>query len=97
LSCGCPAAKCIVSGRSSFAALENNSMAHKAEIGLHRARVELVAHNPKWAECFSEEKELLPKILGEKILDLRHIGSTSAPGILAKPILDMLAAVKGTG
>ena len=69
-------------------------MAHKAEIGLHRGTVKLVAHNPKWAECFSEEKELLAKILGEKILDLRHIGSTSVPGILAKPILDILAAVK---
>lgn len=69
-------------------------MAHKAEIGLQRGTVKLVAHNPKWAECFSEEKELLSKTLGEKILDLRHIGSTSIPGILAKPILDILAAVK---
>ena len=87
-------AKFIVSGRSSFAALENDSMAHKAEIGLQRGTVKLVAHNPKWAERFSEEKELLAKILGEKTLDLRHIGSTSVPGILAKPILDILAAVK---
>jgi len=69
-------------------------MAHKAEIGLHRGTVKLVAHNPKWAEYFSKEKELLFKILGEKIVDLRHIGSTSIPGIPAKPILDILAAVK---
>src|SRR4029077_10226483 len=69
-------------------------MAHKAEIGLHRGTVKLVAHDPKWAECFSEEKELLAKILGEKVLDLRQIGSTSVPGILANPILDIVAAVK---
>lgn len=69
-------------------------MAHKAEIGLHRGTVKLVAHNPKWTECFSEEKELLSKTMGEKILDLRHIGSTSIPGMLAKPILDILAGVK---
>jgi hypothetical protein len=49
-------------------------MARKAEIGLHRGTVKLVAHNPKWAECFSEEKELLFKTVVEKILDLRHIG-----------------------
>jgi len=69
-------------------------MVHKAEIGLRRGTVKLVAHNPKWAECFSEEKELLLKTLGQKILDLRHIGSTAIPGILAKPILDILAAVR---
>jgi GrpB-like predicted nucleotidyltransferase (UPF0157 family) len=68
-------------------------MAHKGEIGLHRGTVKLVAHHPKWAEYFSKEKQLLSKILGEKVLDIRHIGSTSIPGIPAKPILDILAAV----
>jgi GrpB-like predicted nucleotidyltransferase (UPF0157 family) len=69
-------------------------MAPKSEIGLGRGRVKLVAHHPKWAEYFLEEKQLLFKILGEKVLDIRHIGSTSIPGIPAKPILDILAAVK---
>jgi GrpB-like predicted nucleotidyltransferase (UPF0157 family) len=69
-------------------------MARKGEIGLRRGTVKLVAHHPKWAEYFSEEKQLLFKLLGEKVLDIRHIGSTSIPGISAKPILDMLAAVK---
>ena len=69
-------------------------MAHKGEIGLHSGTVELIAHHPKWAEYFSKEKQLLFKILGEKVLDIRHIGSTSIPGIRAKPILDILAGVK---
>lgn len=63
------------------------------DIGLPRGTVKLVAHDPKWAEYFSEEKQLLSKILGAKVLDIRHIGSTSIAGMPAKPILDILAAV----
>ena len=69
-------------------------MDHKVEIGLHRGTVKLVAHDPEWAGYFSEEKEILFNILGHKILDVRHIGSTSIPGMLAKPIIDILVAVK---
>ena len=69
-------------------------MARKGEIGLRRGTVKLVAHHPKWAEYFSEEEQLLFKILGEKVLDIRHIGSTSVSGTPAKPILDILAAVE---
>ena len=66
----------------------------QADIGLHRGTVKLLAYDPKWAEYFSQEKELLSKTLREKVLDIRHIGSTSIAGMPAKPILDILAAVK---
>jgi GrpB-like predicted nucleotidyltransferase (UPF0157 family) len=56
--------------------------------------VKLVAHNPKWAKYFSQEKELLSTVLKERVLEIRHIGSTSILGMPAKPILDILAAVK---
>ena len=69
-------------------------MARKGEVGLRRGEVKIVAHNPKWAQYFRKEKQLLFKILGENVLDIRHIGSTSIPGLPAKPILDILAAVK---
>jgi len=69
-------------------------MDRKGEIGLRRGTVKLVAHHAKWAEYFGEEKQLLLKILGEKVLDIRHIGSTSISGVPAKPILDILAAVE---
>ena len=64
------------------------------EIGLHRGTVRLVSHNPKWAEYFCAEKELLLGVIGEKIIDIRHVGSTSIPGIPAKPIIDMIAATE---
>ena len=64
------------------------------EIGLPRWTVKVVAHHPKWAEHFRQEKEILFQIMGLKLLDVRHIGSTSIPAMPAKPIVDILAAVK---
>jgi GrpB-like predicted nucleotidyltransferase (UPF0157 family) len=43
-------------------------MAQKGEIGLQRGTAKLVAHDPRGAESFIEEKELLLNLLGEKIL-----------------------------
>jgi len=63
-------------------------------VGLQRGTVKLVAHDTKWAEYFRNEKELLSRILAERVLDTRHIGSTSIAGIPAKPILDIMVAVK---
>ena len=69
-------------------------MALKGEIGLRRGTVRLVAHHSGWAANFDGEKQLLLKTLGEKVVDIRHIGSTSIPGMPAKPIIDILAAVQ---
>ncbi|SRR6266566_1676531 len=64
------------------------------EIGLSRWTVKVVAHHPKWAEYFRQEKEILFQIMGPKLLAIRHTGSTSIPAMPAKPIVDILAAVK---
>ena len=69
-------------------------MAYGNEIGLHRAVVRIVPYHPKWAEYFGKEKELLLKMMGESVLDIRHIGSTSIVGMPAKPILDILVGVR---
>ena len=69
-------------------------MVYGDEIGLHRATVRIVPYDPTWAEYFRREKELLLKVLGETVLDVRHIGSTSIGGMPAKPILDILAGVR---
>ncbi len=63
-------------------------------IGLKRGTVKLVPHNPKWAELFDEEKQLLKKTFGDTILAIEHIGSTAIPGISAKPIIDINVGVE---
>jgi GrpB-like predicted nucleotidyltransferase (UPF0157 family) len=69
-------------------------MSEIVHIGLSNRTVKLVDHEPAWAECFIQEKELLVAVCAGKILDIRHIGSTAIPGIPAKPIIDMVAAVR---
>ena len=51
----------------------------------------LVAHNPKWRQRFEAEAEIVAAAFGPAVVAIHHIGSTAIPGILAKPIIDMLA------
>lgn len=63
-------------------------------IGLRRGTVELIPHNPKWAELFKEEKQVLKKTFGNVIIGIEHIGNTAIAGIPAKPIIDINVAVE---
>ena len=63
-------------------------------IGLKRGTVRVVPYNPDWLMCFQAERDLLRNTLGSKVLEIRHIGSTAIPGMPAKPIIDILMAVR---
>lgn len=59
--------------------------------------VEVVEHSPRWAEDFEE----VAAVLREALTDVRsavveHVGSTSVPGLAAKPILDVDVIVDAT-
>ncbi|MDD4033570.1 MAG: GrpB family protein, partial [Bacteroidales bacterium] len=59
----------------------------------------LTKHNPAWSELFLQEKDLIAgrlvqkKKCAENTLRIRHIGSTSIPGIMAKPTIDILLEI----
>ena len=57
-------------------------------------KIHIEEHNPEWFEQFEFEKKQLCGMLGDAILGIEHIGSTSIPGIWAKPIVDILIGVK---
>ena len=62
-------------------------------IGLKRGEIRLEPHNPEWAKLYEQERARIAAALGPHVLDLQHVGSTAIPGISAKPILDIAAAV----
>lgn len=56
--------------------------------------VELVPHNPEWSRLFDIESKRMLEGLTFPIVGIYHIGSTSVPGIKAKPILDFVIEVE---
>jgi len=63
-------------------------------LGLRRGVVRLVASQPTWPGAFEAEANRLRKrmlIAGLTAVTFEHIGSTAVPGLIAKPILDLLA------
>lgn len=57
--------------------------------------VHLENHNPQWSAVFQKEKELiLSKIEHFKPILIEHVGSTSIPGIKAKPYIDILIVIE---
>ena len=55
--------------------------------------VKVVPYCSGWPELYRQEAEKISKILGEQLVAIHHIGSTSVPGLPAKPIIDMLLLV----
>jgi len=62
-------------------------------IGLEINTVELSEHKDNWKEKFQIEKENLQRILGNKVIQIEHVGSTSIPNMPAKPIIDIVVAL----
>lgn len=54
----------------------------------------VVDYNFNWPILYEEEKQRLLDAIGEDVLDIQHIGSTSVPGLAAKPIIDMVASLR---
>ena len=55
--------------------------------------VQLLQHDPAWADRAREQAHRLAHALGEILIATHHIGSTAIPGIAAKPVLDLMPVV----
>jgi len=60
---------------------------------VHDAPIDLAEYDPAWPVLFQREAARIRAVLGERVLLLEHVGSTSVPGLCAKPILDLLLVV----
>jgi GrpB-like predicted nucleotidyltransferase (UPF0157 family) len=56
-------------------------------------RISIVDYDPRWPELFQHEADRIHAVLGSRVLRLEHTGSTSVPGLAAKPIIDITLEV----
>lgn len=62
-------------------------------LGLARSKVHLIPHQVEWSRLFADEAAELRAALGARAARIEHVGSTSIPGLEAKPIIDIVIAV----
>ncbi len=60
-------------------------------------RITLVEYDPAWPDQFGGEAARIRGALGDVALHIEHVGSTSVPGLAAKPIIDIRLVVADSG
>src|SRR5207247_8473176 len=72
----------------------------KSTVGLTQKQISgkivLVDYDPAWPLQVIRENERIKSTLGAKALSIEHVGSTSVPGLPAKPIIDILLVVESS-
>jgi GrpB-like predicted nucleotidyltransferase (UPF0157 family) len=63
------------------------------ELEPYESTITLVEYDPEWPRSFEREAERIRAALGTRVLALEHVGSTSVPGLAAKPIIDIALVV----
>jgi GrpB-like predicted nucleotidyltransferase (UPF0157 family) len=55
--------------------------------------IEIREYDPEWPALYAREEARLRSILGDRVVRVEHAGSTSVPGLPAKPIVDIVLEV----
>jgi GrpB-like predicted nucleotidyltransferase (UPF0157 family) len=56
-------------------------------------KIRLSEYQMIWQTMFEQEVQLLQKLLDKEIIKCEHFGSTAVPGMMAKPVIDMICIV----
>jgi GrpB-like predicted nucleotidyltransferase (UPF0157 family) len=70
-------------------ALKDNLTNHS-----NRPALIVVDYDPEWPQRYLTERAAVVDSTGNLLLKIEHMGSTSVPGLAAKPVIDMMAAVR---
>jgi GrpB-like predicted nucleotidyltransferase (UPF0157 family) len=62
--------------------------------GVEKREIRIVDYDARWNEKFHKHANTISSALGNSAERIEHIGSTSVPGLAAKPIIDILVVVK---
>ncbi|MGH2549951.1 MAG: GrpB family protein [Thermomicrobiales bacterium] len=73
--------------------VEEMERAHIGKPTVHNAQVTLMDYDPDWPKQFDAIATRVRAALGDRAVVLEHAGSTSVPGLCAKPIIDIVLAV----
>jgi GrpB-like predicted nucleotidyltransferase (UPF0157 family) len=57
-------------------------------------RLQLAEYDPAWPGRYEAERAAIERALGDLVIEIHHIGSTSVPGLVAKPIVDILLGIR---
>jgi GrpB-like predicted nucleotidyltransferase (UPF0157 family) len=60
---------------------------------VHDGTIDLADYDPAWPDLFTRESDRIRSMLGDVAGALEHVGSTSVPGLAAKPIIDIVLVV----
>jgi GrpB-like predicted nucleotidyltransferase (UPF0157 family) len=56
-------------------------------------RITLVEYHTDWPKLFKRECSLLLQALGDSVAQIEHVGSTAVPGLVSKPIIDIMVGL----
>jgi GrpB-like predicted nucleotidyltransferase (UPF0157 family) len=66
------------------------------ELTEYNATIQLAEYDPEWPRLYEREEARIGEALGPKALRVEHTGSTSVPGLAAKPVIDIVLVVADT-
>ncbi len=66
----------------------------KLEVALNTDSVFIVDYNPQWPQMYEQEKARIQDAIGEYLIDIQHVGSTSIPGLSSKPVIDIMTVIR---
>ena len=55
--------------------------------------VVIAAYDPSWPEVFAGEAQAIRQALGDALVGVEHVGSTSIPSLASKPVIDIVVSV----
>lgn len=62
--------------------------------GVEKRPLVLADYDPQWPVAYAEQERRIRAALGSSAVRIEHIGSTSVPGLAAKPVIDVLVTVE---
>jgi GrpB-like predicted nucleotidyltransferase (UPF0157 family) len=62
--------------------------------GVEKREIKIIDYDTTWPKKFDAHARVIADALGSATLQIEHVGSTSVPGLAAKPIIDILIVVQ---